>query len=61
MREALLCGGGVVSSDDEAPEWPSLLEAPEEEAGGVGFMDTRMEAASRSCTCWCLEIRSLDV
>jgi hypothetical protein len=47
-------GGGVVSSDDElsfAEELPSLFDAPDEESGGVGFMDTRMEAASRSCTC----------
>lgn len=25
------------------------------------FMLTSTEAASRSCTCWCLEMRSLDV
>lgn len=47
-------GGGVVSSEEElslAEEFPSLFDAPDEESGGVGFMDTRMEAASRSCTC----------
>lgn len=54
-------GGGVVSSDEELSELPSLLEAPDEESGGVGFMETRMEAASRSWTCWCLDIRSLEV
>jgi hypothetical protein len=48
------CGGGVASSEDElsfAEELPSLFDAPDEESGGVGFIDTRMEAASRSCTC----------
>lgn len=44
-------GGGVVSSEDELSELPSLFDAPDEESGGVGFMDTRIEAASRSCTC----------
>lgn len=52
-------GGGVVSSDED--ESPSLLDAPEDESGGVGFIETRIDAASRSCTCWCLEIRSLEV
>jgi hypothetical protein len=28
---------------------------------GVLFMATRTEAASRSWTCWCLEIKSLEV
>lgn len=49
-------GGGVVSSDDAelslAEEFPSLFEAPEDEAGGVvGFMATRIDAASNSWTC----------
>lgn len=47
-------GGGVVSSDEElsfVEEVPSLLDAPDEEAGGVGFIDTKIEAASSSCTC----------
>jgi hypothetical protein len=30
-------------------------------AAGVLFMATRTEAASRSWTCWCLEIKSLEV
>lgn len=60
-------GGGVVSSEPEelsfVEELPPWLDAPDIEAGGVvvGFMDTNIEAASRSCTCWCLEMRSLDV
>ena len=54
-------GGGVVSSDEDESELPSLLEAPEDESGGVGFIETRIEAASSSWTCWCFEIRSLDV
>jgi hypothetical protein len=60
-------GGGVVSSElDElsfVEELPSLFDAPDDEAGGVvvGFIETNIEAASRSCTCWCLEMRSLDV
>lgn len=60
-------GGGVVSSELDEPsfveELPSLIDAPDKEAGGVvlGFIETRIEAASRSWTCWCLEIRSLDV
>jgi len=43
-----------VSSEEElslADELPSLLDAPEDDAGGVvsaGFMDTRIDAASRS-------------
>lgn len=44
------CGGGVVSSEeDDELSW----SAPELEVGGVvlGFMETRIEAASRSCTC----------
>lgn len=47
-------GGGVVSSEDElsfAEEFPSLFDAPDDESGGVGFIETRMDAASRSCTC----------
>jgi hypothetical protein len=60
-------GGGVVSSDPEelsfVEELPSLFDAPDEDAGGVvvGFMETNIEAASRSWTCWCLDMRSLDV
>lgn len=59
-------GGGVVSSElDElsfVEELLSLFDAPDDEAGGVvGFIETNIEAASRSCTCWCLEMRSLDV
>lgn len=32
-------------------------------AAGVpsAFMETRTEAASSSCTCWCFEIRSFEV
>lgn len=50
-------GGGVVSSEllSEAPS------AEVEESGGVGFMETRIDAASKSWTCWCLEIRSFEV
>lgn len=28
---------------------------------GRVFIATRTEAASRSCTCWCFDIRSLEV
>jgi hypothetical protein len=47
-------GGGVVSSDEElsfVEELPSWFDAPEDESGGVGFIDTRIEAASSNCTC----------
>lgn len=30
-------------------------------AGAAPFMATRTEAASKSWTCWCLEIKSLEV
>jgi hypothetical protein len=42
--------GGVVVVGTAAGSLPTLL-----------FMATRTEAASRSWTCWCLEIKSLEV
>jgi hypothetical protein len=71
------CGGGVVSAElrsccSEYPDAtgdaePCSLPKSRAESGGVWpglgllFMATKTEAASRSCTCWCLEIKSLDV
>jgi len=49
--DRLMLDGGVVSSEDELSELPSLFDAPDEESGGVGFIDTRIDAASSSCTC----------
>ena len=65
--------GGGVSSELELTDELSLIEAPLDAVGAgvafpllsltnaIGFMETRMEAASSSCTCWCLEMSSFEV
>ena len=73
-EELLWSVGGGVSSEPELTEEFSFMDAPLDavDTAGVGFpllsstddngfMETRIEAASRSWTCWCLEMRSLEV
>ena len=63
-----------MSSDPELTEELSLIEAPLDDAdiagvgfpvmssiAGKGFIETSIEAASRSCTCWCLEMSNFEV
>lgn len=63
-----------MSSEPELTEELSLMDAPLDavdtagvgfpllsSTNGDGFMETRIDAASRSWTCWCLEMRSFEV
>lgn len=59
------CCSEYPEAPGEAESW-SLAKSRAESGGvlsaaGLLFMATRTEAASNSCTCWCLEIKSLEV
>lgn len=60
------CGSESADAGGDAESW-SLLKSLAESGGvevessGTLFIATRTDAASRSWTCWCFEMRSFDV